>query len=491
MDFFTLDVTVFLVGVIIFLLATSGYLYHQHVLLKQAFQQADLQVLEKSVALESLQNQLVSLQDAHFQAKMADARNIELSAQLSDLKNSLSHSQAALLESQQQHQLVQVTLAETQVSYQKDQQAHQEKLEILDKAKQQLSQEFQLLAQQILDAKQAQMTEQSRSLIGGMMQPMETAMKQFQQRVELVHKEDLEGRASLVEQLKQLQSLNAKMTDEARNLTHALKGDSKLQGNWGELILEKLLESSGLRNGVEFDREKVCEDEDGRRLRPDVILNLPGNKHIIIDSKVSLTAYELAVNSQSKEKTVQNTQAHLLSISRHIKALSEKSYQNLGSLNAPDFVLMFIPIEGAYLMAIEADASVFERAFEKKVAVVTPTTLFTTLKTIEQLWRYERQSEHTLVLVKRAAEVHDKFVGFIENFEKVGKQLTTVQGSFETARNQLHKGAGNLVRQAQMLKELAGKTKKDIPSQNLIDADDEEFVELLTETVERESLGSE
>ena len=455
---------------VLILIFITLHQYHQRRLQQLALEQLQQQLVEKNLLNEKVEQQLAILQPYELQSKLFAAKIDELETQVTSLNTVITTQQASYEGLQQKHQALMVELAENQVTLVKEQDAYHEKLQIFEQAKQQMSQEFQRLAQEVLETKQVQISQQSKTLIGGMIEPMQQVMQQFKDRIELVHKEDLEGRASLAEQLKQLQALNSRMSDDAKNLTQALKGDSKLQGNWGEMILEKLLESSGLRKGVEFEREKVLE-EDGRRMRPDVILNLPGQKHIVIDAKVSLTAYELAINAASPQEVKKYAQEHLSSLSRHIKTLAEKSYQNLNLLTAPDFVLMFIPIEGAYLMAIESDPSIFEKAFEQKVAVITPTTLFTTLKTIEQLWRYERQSEYTQQLIKRAADVHDKFVGFIENFEKVGKQLSSAQTTYDTAKNQLFQGSGNLVRQAKMLKELAGKTKKEIPSELLAEAD--------------------
>ena len=357
-----------------------------------------------------------------------------------------------------------------------------EKIELLENAKKQLSDEFKVLANQIFEQKQSQFTERSQASMESVLKPMQQVLTEFKQRVEHVHKEDLEGRASLTEQLKQLHVLNAQMTSEAHNLTQALKGDSKTQGNWGELVLERLLERAGLSEGIEFERERSFDVGGGKRLRPDVIINLPDKKHVIIDSKVSLTHYEQALNSESPSDRQSALKAHLVSLKKHIAALAEKRYEHLELLNAPDFVLMFIPVEGAYLMAIEADSSIFEDAFEKRVAVVTPTTLFTTLKTIEQLWRYERQSENTVKLIKRAAEVHDKFVGFVDTFEKVGSQFDTAHNSYIKAKKQLVSGNGNLIRQAEMLKTLAGKTKKEIPEHLLQEAEGEKLVEKRSST---------
>lgn len=402
--------------------------------------------------LHGVQSQFQQLEEHYASLQEADrSKNLRIDALMGELS-----------EARQQQ-------AELSKSLEYETSQAEEKIQLLENAKAQLANEFKVLANQIFESKQVQFSEQSKQSVASVVKPMQEALSAFQQRVETVHKEDIEGRVSLSEQLKQLQQLNTQMTQEAQNLTQALKGDSKTQGNWGELVLERLLERSGLREGIEFEREKSFVNEAGKRQRPDVIINLPEQKHIVIDSKVSLTHYEQALNGEEDRQVQASLKQHLNSLKTHIDTLAVKRYEHL--LNAPDFVLMFLPVEGAYLMAIEADPSIFERAFEKNVAVVTPTTLFTTLKTIEQLWRYERQSENTVKLIKRAAEVHDKFVGFVETFEKVGTQFETAHKTYQKARNQMIQGNGNLVRQAEMLKELAGKTKKEIPSHLLEEAE--------------------
>ncbi|MEA1988754.1 MAG: DNA recombination protein RmuC [Pseudomonadota bacterium] len=414
--------------------------------------------------LDSYRSQIDELQEIKGQAEQLVKQQHEHSQQLQEKESTLESLRERLLASESQ-------AAELVVSLDMEKSAAVEKISMLESAKKQLADEFKILANQIFEQKQAQFSQNSQTTIEAVLKPMQGALDAFKSRVELVHKEDLEGRASLTEQLKQLHALNSQMTEEAQNLTQALKGDSKTQGNWGELILERLLERSGLTEGIEFEREKSFTDEHGKRLRPDVIINMPDNKHVVIDSKVSLLHYEQVLNSEgSKTKSVA-LKSHLGSLQKHISTLAAKRYEHLDQLHAPDFVLMFIPVEGAYLMAIEEDSRIFEDAFEKRVAVVTPTTLFTTLKTIEQLWRYERQSENTVKLIKRAAEVHDKFVGFVESFEKVGKQLQTAQQTYSQSHKQMISGQGNLVRQAEMLKNLAGKTKKEIPSHLLNEAD--------------------
>lgn len=441
--------------------------------LKRLLQASTEQLREQAVrieGLETLQAQAAVQQQELGRLQPLVGTVAQLEKQLHDERLRLQGKESQLQLMQDKIEQLREHNAQLQQTLQHEKSRAQEKIELLESAKQQLANEFKLVANQIFEAKQAQFHEQGKQSMEAVVKPMQAALEAFKQRVETVHKEDLEGRASLGEQLKQLQSLNAKMSEEAHNLTQALKGDSKTQGNWGELVLERLLERSGLREGIEFEREKSFVDEDGKRLRPDVIINLPDNKHIIVDSKVSLLHYEKALNSDTDTARQNALKQHLASLKNHIDTLAAKRYEHLERLNAPDFVLMFVPVEGAYMLAIEADAGIFEHAFEKRVAVVTPTTLFTTLKTVEQLWRYERQSENTVKLIKRAAEVHDKFVGFVETFEKVGKQLETLNGSYQTARKQMLDGSGNLVRQAEMLKELAGKTKKEIPTHLLEEA---------------------
>lgn len=441
----------------------AAELQHQH---DESIRQNTVieQLLEVEIKNTELSNQLIELQPLKGSV-------VQLERQLEELKVQLAKKDQDGINQNHQLQLSESKCAELSKALELEKSSSEEKLAVLESAKQQLANEFKVLANQIFENKQSQFAENTQTTMDAILKPMQGSLEAFKQRVELVHKEDVEGRASLAEQLKQLHTLNHQMSEETHNLTQALKGDSKTQGNWGELILERLLERSGLTEGVEFDREKSFTDDSGKRLRPDVILNLPDNKHVVIDSKVSLLHYEQALNSDDEKHRTAALKAHLQSLKTHIDTLANKRYEHLDQLNAPDFVLMFVPVEGAYLMAIEADSSIFEDAFEKRVAVVTPTTLFTSLKTIEQLWRYERQSENTLKLIKRAAEVHDKFVGFVDSFEKVGKQLHTVQNTYESARNQMIQGKGNLVRQAEMLKELAGKTKKEIPAHLLDEAE--------------------
>ena len=354
-------------------------------------------------------------------------------------------------------------IAELEVTLKKDREAADEKLALLEDAKNKLGTEFKLLANQIFEERGKAFSEQNKNSLDEVLKPMKEQLGDFRKRVDEVHVKDAEGRASLAKHLEQLENLNRQMSEDAIGLTQALKGESKSQGNWGEMILERILETSGLREGKEFAREQSFTNEEGRRLRPDVVIYMPGDKQVIIDSKVSLTDYERVVSATGDKQRKTALTAHLRSLKTHIQGLSSKRYDHLPNVNSPDYVLMFVPIEGAYLMAIEEDPTVFESAFEQRVAVVTPSTLYATLKLIEQLWRYERQSENVVKLIDRAGKLHDKFVDFVKSFEEIGQRLDQAQGAYGTALDRIKDGRGSVISQIATLGNLAGKTKKELP----------------------------
>jgi len=314
-------------------------------------------------------------------------------------------------------------LGKLQTTLSAEREAAAEKLALLDEAKNKLGNEFKLLANQIFEEKGKAFSEQNRTGIDEILKPMREQLSEFRKRVDDVHHTDAKDRASLKEHLAQLEKLNRQMSEDAVGLTQALKGESKAQGNWGEMILERILETSGLREGKEFAREQSFTDEEGKRLRPDVVIYMPGDKQVIIDSKVSLTDYERAISADDADKRKAALAAHLRSLKGHIQGLAGKRYDHLPNVHTPDYVLMFVPIEGAYLMAVEEDPGVFESAFQQRVAVVTPSTLYATLKLIEHLWRYERQSENVVKLIDRAGLLHDKVATFVESFEEIGDRL--------------------------------------------------------------------
>jgi len=356
------------------------------------------------------------------------------------------------------------TIVELETRIAEERKAAVEKLALLEEAKQTLANEFKVVANQIFEAKGKALSEQNKNSLDEVLKPMREQLGDFRKRVDEIHTDDSKERASLREHLSQLKDLNQQMSADAINLTQALKGESKAQGNWGEMILERILESSGLREGQEFAREQSFTGEDGKRLRPDVVIYMPGDKQVIIDSKVSLTDYERAISATDAAARKIALAAHCRSLKTHIQSLSKKRYDHLPNVHSPDYVLMFMPIEGAYLMAIEADSSIFESAFEQRVAVVTPSTLYATLKLIEQLWRYERQSENVVKLIDRASKLHDKMVDFVKAFEEVGSRLNQAQNAYGTALDRIKSGRGNVISQIATLSVLAGKTKKELPS---------------------------
>lgn len=415
-------------------------------------QQAALQMVQDQLQQVNIHNATLQerLQQHEKQHLMLEQRLHEREQQLQDLQQALTRDQSAM--------------AALETRLQEERKAAAEKLALLEEAKDKLGNEFKLLANQIFEERGKAFSEQNRHSMDEVLKPVREQLGEFRKRVDEVHLNDARDRASLKEHLAQLERLNRQMSEDALGLTQALKGESKAQGNWGEMILERLLETSGLREGHEFVREQSFTNEEGKRLRPDVVVYMPGDKQVVIDSKVSLTDYERAISASDEAGRSAAVAAHLRSLKQHIQTLAAKRYDHLPNVNSPDYVLMFVPIEGAYLMAIEADQSVFESAFESRVAVVTPSTLYATLKLIEHLWRYERQSENVVKLVDRAGLLHDKMVSFIESFESVGQRLKQAQEAYDMSLGRIKTGPGNVVSQIHTLGKLAGKTKKEIPA---------------------------
>ncbi len=329
----------------------------------------------------------------------------------------------------------------------------------LEELHQKMSLEFKNLAHEIFEEKSKKFTDQNKVNIGEVLNPLREKILEFEKKVEDSNKENVKMNSSLGEQLKQLKELNQQITKEAENLTKALKGDTKTQGNWGEFILESILEKSGLQKGSEFIIQESTTTEHGR-LRPDVVVKLPDNKNIIIDSKVSLVAYEQAVNAETEEERLAQLKMHVQSLKNHIKQLSAKDYQNLYGVEALDFILLFVPIEPAFSTALQAEPDLFNLAYEKQIVLVSPTTLLATLRTVSNIWRYEYQNRNVLEIARQAGDMYDKFVNFSEDLIKLGQQMDTAKKSYSDAMNKLVDGNGNLVKRAERLKELGAKTSK-------------------------------
>jgi DNA recombination protein RmuC len=339
----------------------------------------------------------------------------------------------------------------------------EEKLNLLKDAELRLNNQFENLAGKIFDERNKQFTEHNQTSLDHIVKPLREQLGEFKQRIETVYDNENKDRISLREEIVSLRRDTAQMNQEALNLTRALKGDKKTQGNWGEMILETVLEKSGLRKGIEYETQGAFRDENNKLFKPDVIVRLPEDKDIVIDSKVSLVAYELHCSTEDDAERITALKQHTEAVRTHIKGLSSKDYSGLKGLRSLDFVLLFMPIEAAFIAAFQADERLFTDAFEHKIIVVTPTTLLATLRTIENIWRYERQNENARAIADKAGIVYDKIRGFVEDLDKLGKQLSTVHSTYDGVMNKLTLGNGNLIRQASSFIDLGVKVKKTIP----------------------------
>jgi len=353
----------------------------------------------------------------------------------------------------------------------------QEKLALIQDAEKAMTMQFQNIANKIFEEKGIKFVEQNRQSLDVLLKPLDTKIKEFQAKVEEVYVNETKERFSLQGEIKKLVELNNKLSDDAVNLTNALKGESKSQGNWGELILERVLESSGLRKGREYDVQVSLEKDEGKRAQPDVLVRLPEGKHIIIDSKVSLKAYEQYSSAESEDDRKQYLRQHIESVRRHISSLSEQDYPALYGIKSLDFVLMFMPIEPAFRIAAESDQELFFDAFQKNIMMVGPSTLLISMKTIASIWRYEYQNRGAQELARHCGALYDKFVGFVTDLEDVGKKIDAARSSFDSASGKLSTGKGNLVRQVERIRQLGVKPSKQLPSVLLETALDQDMSE--------------
>jgi DNA recombination protein RmuC len=333
----------------------------------------------------------------------------------------------------------------------------------VEKMRSTLQTEFQAVAARLLDEKAAKFTEHNRTQVDALLHPLRQQLTDFRQRVDVVYKTDSDDRASLKAQIEQLRLLNTRITDEARALTQALKGQAQTRGAWGELILERLLESSGLRRDQDFVLQESMTNAEGRRVRPDVILRLPDDRHLVIDSKVSLVDYEQSANATDLVLRDTARRAHVLAVRRHVEELSGKRYEDAGQLRTPDYVLMFVPIEPAFTTAIEADPALYEWAFDRRVILVTAPTLLATLKTVATLWKQDRQARNVQEIARRGGLLYDKFVGLYNDLEQVNRHFIRTRESFDEVFAKLRTGRGNLLAQVEDLRALGAKTQKLLP----------------------------
>ena len=349
-----------------------------------------------------------------------------------------------------------------------------ENKEELDKLQEKFTKEFENLANKILDEKSTKFTEQNKENLKTILNPLQEKIKLFEDKVDKTHKESIDYHAALRQQILGLKEMNLQMSKETLNLTKALKGDSKTQGNWGELVLERVLEKSGLEKDREYFVQESHVNDEGKRVLPDVVIHLPDNKRMVIDSKVSLTAYEQYVNAEDETESNQQLKEHIASLKRHVIQLSEKKYEDIYKIESPDFVLLFVPIEPAFAVALKQDTNLYNQAFEKNIVIVTPTTLLATLRTIDTMWNNEKQQRNAIEIARQAGALYDKFSGLLSDLIGIGKKIDASKSDYNAAMNKLVEGKGNLITSVEKLKKMGAKTKKSLPENILERAQEDE-----------------
>ena len=340
---------------------------------------------------------------------------------------------------------------------------NKEQKQEVEQLQEKFTKEFENLANKILEEKTVKFTEQNKENLKNILSPLQDKIQLFEKKVEDTHKESIDYHAALRQQILGLREMNEQMSKETINLTKALKGDSKIQGNWGELVLERVLEKSGLEKDREYFVQQSHVTEDGNRVFPDVIINLPDGKKMIIDSKVTLTAYERYINEEDSEVKHQYLKEHIVSINRHVEQLGNKNYHDLYHMESPDFVLLFIPIESAFAVALNEDTTLYNKAFEKNIVIVTPSTLLATLRTIDSMWTNQKQQENAIEIARQAGALYDKFEGFVSDLIKIGKKMDEAKTEYGNAMNKLVDGKGNLITSVEKLKKMGAKAKKALP----------------------------
>jgi DNA recombination protein RmuC len=429
--------------------------------------------LERSRAeTRTTRDELAAAQEAVLRAAASEAQKTQQVASLDERVAELlekAREAAAQLDARTVAlQAAHADLAHARTRADAERASAQEKLQLLTEAKAELSNQFKALASEILEDKAKRFAEQNQQNLGTLLDPLRTQLSEFKGKVEEVYVKEGQERFALTEQVKQLMELNKTLSNDANNLTKALKGQAKTQGNWGELILERVLEASGLEKGRVYHVQVSQRDAEGNLQQPDVVIDLPQDRKLVVDAKVSLVAYDQYANATSDESRVPAVRAHLDSVRAHIKGLSAKNYQALYGVKSLDMVVMFVPIEPAFMLAVTSDESLFMEAWQRNVLLVSPSTLLFVVRTIAHLWRQEAQTRNAQDIAKRGAELYDKLSAFVGDLQKVGAKLKDAQSAYDDAEKRLSTGKGNVIRQAEMLKGLGVKTTKALPN-SLVD----------------------
>lgn len=427
---------------------------------------------ERASRVGALEADLSAARDARHAAEQETASlreaRAQLEANLERAGKEIERSAQRIEEATRELTTLKSELASTKESLDQERRHAEEKLKVLLEAKEAMTKEFQVLANDVMAKHGESFSKQNKDQIEQLLTPMRDKLKEFQEGLQKAHEDSGKERATLAEHIRGLSEQSAKMTTETVNLTRALKGSAQMQGAWGEMILETLLEKSGLREGEEYIRQASHSTEDGGRVRTDVIVKLPGGQHVIIDSKVSTVAFEAYVNAEDEDQRAISLEAHLGSMRAHIKSLSAKEYHSNAGGHL-DYVIMFVPIEGALAAALQKDPNLTSFAVQNNVAIATPTTLMIALRTIENVWKVERRNQNAEAIAERAGHLYGKFVGFVEDLQGLGRRLNQAQSSFSNAMGKLQTGPGNLIGQAEKLKELGAKTTKALPKGLILD----------------------
>ena len=433
-----------------------------------------------SLAIGFYIGKLLTKTQSNAEKSNLDGQLTSQNNQLSELKISFQNLQIEKQKIQAEKEEFAILLAKKENDFDNLLERNKEQKQEVNELQEKFSKEFENLANKILEEKTQKFTEQNKENLKNILSPLQDKILHFEKKVEDTHKESIDYHAALRQQILGLREMNAQMSKETINLTKALKGDSKMQGNWGELVLERVLEKSGLEKGREYEVQQSFTNEEGTRILPDVIINLPDGKKMIVDSKVSLTAYERYVNEEDDVQQNIYLKEHVNSVKRHVEQLSDKRYQDIYHMESPDFVLLFIPIEPAFALALQEDLNLYNKAFEKNIVIVTPSTLLATLRTIDSMWTNQKQQENAIEIARQAGALYDKFEGFVTDLIKVGKKMEEAKTEYGAAMNKLTEGKGNLVTSAEKLKKMGAKAKKALPEAILKRAENNE--ELLTES---------
>jgi DNA recombination protein RmuC len=404
-----------------------------------------------------------------------EEKNNGLNFQIEEMKSQLVTSNSEKETIRTEKEAINIQLSKKENDFENLWERNKEQKDEVEKLQEKFTKEFENLANKILEEKSSKFTEQNKENMKNILSPLQEKIQLFEKKVDDTHKESIDYHAALRQQIIGLTDMNAQMSKETLNLTKALKGDSKMQGNWGELVLERVLEKSGLEKDREYYVQQSHTAVDGNRVFPDVVINLPDGKKMIVDSKVSLTAYEKYINEEDDSLKIGYLKEHVSSIKRHVEQLGEKNYHDLYEIESPDFVLLFIPIEPAFAMALNEDTTLYNKAFEKNIVIVTPSTLLATLRTIDSMWANQKQQENAMEIARQAGALYDKFQGFVDDLIKIGKKIDESKTEYGAAMNKLVEGKGNLITSVEKLKKMGAKAKKALPESILKRADNEDF----------------